>query len=71
MGGELRAAFDQLTPAPGFKRVCRRCGKAKKGGALVRADVSQMFKSITRRMVRGSISRLLKRVEKRWDCRAV
>ena len=71
LGLELRNAFDGLKSSPRWKRTCRRCGKEKKGAVLVRVDVSQMFKRVTRGMVRGAVNRLLRRVEKRWGTQAV
>lgn len=72
LGPELRLALDDLKSDKKYRRRCRKCGKEKKepSGVLVRADVSQMFKRITRAMARGATRRLLRRVEKRHGCSA-
>lgn len=72
LGQEIRLAYDDLKEDLAWRDRCRRCKEKKEapGGVLVRADVSQMFKAITRGMARGATNRLLRRVEVRYGCRA-
>jgi hypothetical protein len=71
LGNELCQEFAGLSKLNRFRCTCARCGRHKTGSCLVRVDVSQQFKRISKAMVRRGVRRLGRRVAARWRCRAV
>jgi hypothetical protein len=54
-----------------FRCKCARCGRHKRGSCLIRIDVSQQFKRISKFMVARGVRRLGRRLSIRWRCQAV
>ena len=71
LGKELQQEFEALPEHEKWLYRCRRCRKEKDGSQMLRVDVSQHFKALSRGKVAVAMRRLGKREKTRWKCAAV